>query len=85
VPVVSFFEQRLTNTSIIMDISDNIFAIIAVAAIVNALLLYVIISIATKADRRAKYEWAQLELTAKIARLQGVPQEEIQAIFDRIK
>jgi hypothetical protein len=68
-----------------MDISDNIFAVIAIAAIVNALVLYLVISIATKADKRAKYEWAQLELTAKIARLQGVPPEEIEAIFDKIK
>jgi len=55
------------------------------AAIANLLILYLIINTATKASLRAKYEWAQVELLAKIARIQGVPEEEIRATMESIR
>jgi hypothetical protein len=67
-----------------MDNNELLF--IAVAALIfNALILYVVISAATKASKRARYEWAQMELLAKIARAQGVPEAEIKAIAGAIK
>lgn len=57
---------------------------LAACAIANLLILYLIINAATKANIRAKYEKAQLELLAKIARAQGVSEDEIQASIDAI-
>ena len=59
--------------------------ILAACAIANLLILYIIINAATKANLRAKYEWAQMDLLAKIARAQGVAEEEIQATVDTIR
>lgn len=65
---------------------SNFFLIVGVIAlIVNSLVLYIIISAATQASKRAKYDWAQMELLAKIARAQGVPESEIKAIADGVK
>ena len=58
---------------------------LAGAGIANLLIMYLIINAATKATIRTKYEWAQLDLLAKIARAQGVPEEEIAATFEAIK
>jgi chromosome segregation and condensation protein ScpB len=44
-------------------------------------ILYIIINAATKASLRAKYEWAQMALLAKIAMQQGVPAKEIEKTF----
>ena len=57
----------------------------AIALVVQAVVLFIVINLATKADKRAKYEWAQMELLAKIARAQGVREEEIKATFDAIR
>jgi chromosome segregation and condensation protein ScpB len=65
--------------------SNSLLLIGTVAVIVNALILYIIISAATRAGKRAQYEWAQMELLAKIARAQGVSEEEIRAISGAIK
>jgi len=56
-----------------------------VGAAVSAGVLYLIIAGATRSKQRALYEWAQLELLAKIARAQGVPEEEIKVTFKAIK
>lgn len=65
---------------------NNTFLIIgAVALIANALILYIIIAAATQANKRAMYGWAQMELLAKIARAQGVPEDEIKAVVGAIK
>jgi hypothetical protein len=65
--------------------SDQLIIGAAIGLIVQSVVLYIVISIATKAEKRAGYAWAQLELIAKIAKAQGVPQEEITATFDAIK
>lgn len=67
-----------------MDTTETLLAIAAIE-IINCLVLYFIISSATNADKRAKYDWAQMELLAKIARVQGVPEEEIAAIVGALK
>jgi hypothetical protein len=54
-------------------------------AIANLLIMYLVINAATKASLRAKYDWAQMELLAKIARAQGVPDDEVQATLDAIR
>jgi hypothetical protein len=59
-----------------------IYAIVGI--IVNCAILYIIIAAATRANTRAKYEWVQAELLAKIARAQGVSEEEIKATFAAI-
>lgn len=62
-------------------LQDNLGMILIGAGILQIIILYLVISWATKADKRAKYEWAQLELIAKMARVQGVPQDEIESTF----
>ena len=52
-----------------------------VGVVVFFVTLYIIVRSATKASKREAYEKAQLELLAKIARVQGVPQDEIDATF----
>jgi hypothetical protein len=65
---------------------NNDFLLIVVAALVfNAFILFIVIRWATRADKRTMYEWAQMELLAKIARAQGVPEVEIKAIAGAIK
>jgi chromosome segregation and condensation protein ScpB len=59
--------------------------LLTAAAIANLLILYLIINAATKATLRAKYDRAQMELLAKIARAQGVPMDEVQETLDKIK
>jgi len=66
-------------------IEDHLVLVVLTAAIFQILALYLIINIATKTDRRAKYEWAQLDLLGKMARAQGVPEKEIEATFQAIK
>lgn len=53
--------------------------------VANLLLLYLIINAATKATQRAKYEWAQMELLAKIAQAQGVAAEEIENVLNHVR
>jgi hypothetical protein len=67
------------------NFSDQMIIAGGVICIVQALVLYLVINFATKADRRAKYEWAQMDLLTKIARVQGVPEQEIQKTLDAIK
>jgi hypothetical protein len=62
-------------------IQDNLGFIIFIGAIFQLVILYLIINAATKANLRARYEWTQLELIAKMARVQGVPQDEIESTF----
>jgi len=66
-------------------IEDNLAIVVIVGFLLNALVLFLIINVATKADKRAKYEWAQMELLGKIAKAQGVPEAEIKATFEAIK
>ena len=66
-------------------IQDHLALVLVVGIVGNGLILYVIINAATRATTRAKYEWAQLELLGKMAKAQGVPEEEIKAIFTAIK
>jgi len=64
---------------------DSSLVIVALAGIaINAVILYLVISAATKASERAKYEWVQMELLAKIAKAQGVPEHEIKETFKEI-
>lgn len=58
--------------------------ILAACGIANLLIMYLIINAATKANQRAKYEWAQMELLGKIARAQGVAEHEIQSTLDAV-
>jgi hypothetical protein len=67
------------------NFSNQMIIAVVVIIIVQVLVLYLVINFATKADKRAKYEWAQLDLLAKIARTQGVPEDEIQKTFQAIK
>lgn len=66
-------------------IQDNLPFVLIVAGVFNLVILYLIIAAATQSKKRALYAWAQLELLAKIARAQGVPEDEIRATFDAIK
>lgn len=67
-------------------IDTSFILVVAIAAIlVNAIILHLIISSATKSGRRAKYEKSQLKLLAKIAIIQGVPEAEVKAIFEESK
>lgn len=62
------------------NLSDQMIIAGGVAFIVQAVVLYLVINFATKADRRAKYEWVQMDLLIKIAKIQGVSEEEIQLL-----
>ncbi len=64
----------------ILDQNELFFAL-AFAGVFHSLVLYVIISYATRADKRAKYDFAQMDLLGKIAKQQGVPDEEIQKTY----
>lgn len=63
-----------------MSANDLLFYSI-VGVVVFFTILFLIIAAATRSKKRALYDWAQLELLAKIAKAQGVPQEEIDATF----
>lgn len=54
------------------------------AIAVNSLILYVVIAAATRSSKRADYEWAQLEILIKMARVQGVSEEEIKHTLKQI-
>jgi len=69
----------------VYSIQDNLGFIIFACLALQIGLLYLVISLATKSHRRAKYEWAQMDLLAKIAHAQGVPVEEIQKTLDAAK
>ena len=58
---------------------------IAVGMIVQCLFFYLVIRYAVSTDRRQRYEWAQMQLLAFIAKQQGVPDEEIQQVLDYTK
>ena len=58
---------------------------IAVGMIVQCLFLYLVIRFAVSTDRRQRYEWAQMQLLAYIAKQEGVPDEEIQQVLDYTK
>jgi hypothetical protein len=60
-----------------MNIDSSFYLILGFAGVIQCVVLYLVINIATKADKRAKYEWAQMDLLGKIALRQGVPSEEI--------
>lgn len=53
----------------------------AAVAIGNLVIFYLIIQAATKSKQRAKYEWAQMELLKKIAKIQGVSDAEVETIM----
>jgi hypothetical protein len=61
--------------------SNTLLIIIPVAFVVNLSVLYLVIAGATKSHKRALYEWAQLDLLAKIAKKQGVSDEDIHSTF----
>ena len=52
-----------------------------VGVVVFFSVLYLVVAAATRSKKRALYDWAQLELLAKIAKAQGVPQDEIDSTF----
>lgn len=60
--------------------SDMLF-MLGVVELINLAILFIIIQSATKANLRAKYEYAQMELLARIATAQGVPAKELEKIF----
>jgi len=68
---------------IAMPDSDFVFPVV-VGLILSVAILYWIIANSTRSSTRTDYEWAQLELLAKIARAQGVPEQEIQDTFKAI-
>lgn len=63
----------------------SLFLTIALAIIVQSLIMYLVIRFAVNTDRRQRYEWAQMQLLAFIAKQQGVPDEEIQKVLDYTK
>ena len=65
-----------------MDI--NFLFAVAMAILINSLILYLVIAAATRSSRRTNYEWAQLEMLIKIARAQGVSEDEIQHTLKQI-
>jgi hypothetical protein len=66
-----------------MPDSDLVFPAV-IGLILSVAVLYWVIANATRASARTDYEWAQLEFLAKIARTQGVPEQEIQDTFKAI-
>jgi hypothetical protein len=60
-----------------MNIGASIYLLLGFAGLIQCAVLYLVINFATKADRRAKYEWAQMDLLGKIALRQGVSAGEI--------
>jgi hypothetical protein len=75
----------LNATKMDFAFSDQMIIAAIIAVVVHSVILYLVINFATKADKRTLYEWAQLELLAKIAKAQGVPEQEIQATFQAMK
>ena len=67
-----------------MLMNINLLLIGLIGLVANALILYLVIGSATRAHRRAQYSWAQLQLLARMAKIQGVPDQEIKEIFDQI-
>jgi hypothetical protein len=65
------------------SIDSSIVFVAIVALLMNALILYIVIAAATQSRKRALYDWASLDLLAKIAKAQGVPQEEVADTFRR--
>jgi hypothetical protein len=49
--------------------------------LLQAAFLYLIISAATKAEKRARYDWAQTQFLAYIARQQGMPEDQVNDIL----
>ena len=60
--------------------SGSLFFVLAIG-IANLVIFFLIIQAATKAKQRAKYEWAQMELLKRMAKLQGVPEADIETIM----
>lgn len=65
--------------------SENLLFFTVVALVIHSVILYLIISTATKSDRRAKYDWAQTQFLAHIAKQNGMPEEEIKKILDYLQ
>ncbi|HUR09988.1 MAG TPA: hypothetical protein VM012_01385 [Flavitalea sp.] len=63
----------------------TLFFTVAVGMIVQCLFFYLVIRYAVSAERRQRYEWAQMQLLAYIAKEKGVPDEEIQKVLDYTK
>lgn len=55
-----------------------------IAEVINCLILYFIINSATNAKNRSKYDPAAVKFLAKIARAQGVPEEQIQEVLSNV-
>jgi hypothetical protein len=62
--------------------SNELLLTVITALLIQCVILYLIIGAATKAERRARYDWAQTQFLAHIARQQGMPEEEIKKILD---
>ena len=65
-----------------MDKQTIIFT--ATAVILYFLVLYLVIKSAVNTEKKMKYEWAQMEFLAHIARQAGMPDERITEIFEHI-
>jgi hypothetical protein len=62
--------------------SNDLLLAIAGGISLQCILLYLVINVATKADKRSRYEWAQTQFLAHLAKQQGLPAEQIQRILD---
>ena len=63
--------------------SGSLFFVAAIG-IANLVIFFLIIQSATKAKQRAKSEWAQMELLRRMAKLQGVPEADIETIMTAV-
>ncbi len=54
-----------------MNIDSSFYVVLGFAGLIQCVVLYLVINFATKADKRTKYEWAQMNLLGKIALRQG--------------
>lgn len=64
---------------------QNVLLTAAFGLVVNALIIYIVIQSATKATKRFNMQIATFHMLAKIAKAQGVPQNEIDELYDWIK
>jgi hypothetical protein len=62
----------------------DLFLGIAGALALQSLILFVVINMATKADKRAKYGWAQTQFLAFLAKEKGMSEQEVNEIMDKL-
>lgn len=62
----------------------DLFLGIAGALALQSLILFVVINMATKADKRAKYDRAQTQFLAFLAKEKGMSEQEVNEIMDKL-